>query len=273
MKSISYNIYPFDPYIPTEETMFKSLELNSTLDDSYHLHKIPFAFLINNFGINYVQNLIYSLDSKQKKILVCQHISVHNLKFDSNTIVCTPHSSVADEFISIPHFPVNIDISKKKEDRKNLFGFIGSVHTHITRKAIVKIFPENCFDSNVYWGLEKKEDKEFCEKYIDNLSNSIFSICPRGTGISSVRLFESIAMGSIPIIIADGYKPPLSDLIDWNKFSIFVPENKVRKIKDILENIDKESISSMQKELNHVYSNFFNEKNFFKSVELKLKKT
>lgn len=265
MKSIEYP-YDFDPFIPTEETMFKRLENESSLDDSWELHKIPLAHLINQYGVGFCQILINNLDQDKKKILVCQHILVDQLTIDKNTFIASPHASFSNNVISIPHYPVNA--SEYTSERKKLFGFLGSTTTHYTRKGIVSLFPEFCKDSGVHWGLDLNAPKDITDAFSQELAECHFALCPRGTGISSVRLFEAMAMGTIPVIIADGYRPPLHTFINWNEISVSVPENKIKHIPNILNNFSSGDIETMRSKMKEVYIKYFSPQNFHKSVDL-----
>lgn len=40
------------------------------------------------------------------------------------------------------------------------------------------------------------------------MAQSTFTLCPSGTGPNSIRLWESFANGSIPVVLADSYLPP-----------------------------------------------------------------
>jgi|GEM_PF-2269211 len=265
MKVVEY-LYKKDSYVLTEEAMYSSLEDKSNISDDWTLHKLAVSTVINSLGLYGAQRLISSLDKQEKKIIVCQHVQVAKLKFDSNTIVCTPHATEHDSYISIPHTPENIgqlDIKDKK-----LFGFLGSTATHKTRKTLVKLYPEDCKATNVYWGLDLKNNTLFIDRYIENLASIHFSLCPRGTGISSVRLFESMAMGCIPVIIADGYRPPLSNILNWNDFSVRVKENNLRSLKQMLSEFSENDIASFKSKLNDVYATYFSIENFYKSVVL-----
>lgn len=280
MKILPYN-YPRDPYIPTEETMFNNLEKIDTISDEYILCELPLTHMINTMGVGGTQNEInktmndvsQKYGSAIKKIFICQHILVSNLRFDNNSIVCTPHASLDDDFISIPHFPVNVNESFKREKREMLFSFLGSTTTHEIRRGLSIIYPNNCFSSNHHWGLDHvlQANMDFRERYQKMLGNSIFSICPRGTGISSVRLFESIAMNAIPVIVANGYKPPLHEIINWKEIAVFVPENKIRDIGKMLsEGFSDDRIKGMQNKLQEVYEMYLSPENFHKSIELLL---
>jgi hypothetical protein len=68
------------------------------------------------------------------------------------------------------------------------------------------------------------DDKASIE-FQDSLRNSTFSLCPSGSGPNSIRLWESIGAGSIPVILADTYAPPgPRDL--WERAAVFCAETK-----------------------------------------------
>lgn len=56
------------------------------------------------------------------------------------------------------------------------------------------------------------------------LAESKFSLCPSGTGPNSIRLWESIAFGAIPVILADTWLPP-GDPALWNQAVVFCAED------------------------------------------------
>ena len=82
--------------------------------------------------------------------------------------------------------------------------------------------------ANIY-----KENKKFYVKNLDSMNisyfdsikfkrimrNSIFSLCPRGFGPTSFRLYEAIQMGTIPVYIAEKNEHvlPFANKIDWKK--------------------------------------------------------
>jgi len=78
-------------------------------------------------------------------------------------------------------------------------------------------------------------DQRASIEFQDILSRSIFSLCPSGSGPNSIRLWESIGMGTIPVILSDSYLPP-GNMKLWEEAAIFCPETKdaVRSLPDIL---------------------------------------
>ena len=83
-------------------------------------------------------------------------------------------------------------------------------------------------------------------------------------------MFEAMAMGTIPVIIADGYRPPLPDLIDWDSISVRVPEKKIKHIPKILEEFSEEDIEIMREAMQDAYTKYLSPENFHKSIELAL---
>lgn len=249
----------FCPFINTEKFIIESImnHLNDISDD-YELMPYPLAHWINTTGVNVVNQILQSLHSDRKRVFICQHNLVGDLIFNETDLVFTPHSMESDNFISIPHIAINWNKDYINENKKFKFSFLGSSKTHITRQKLIELYPDNCFDSGQYWGLDKNMTKDFNDKYIKMIGDSYFSLCPRGTGISTVRLFESIYMNSIPIIIADGYKKPIADDIDWNEFSLTIKEQDIYKIEDIINSISDDEIIRMKEKLEFINQNYIN---------------
>ena len=61
------------------------------------------------------------------------------------------------------------------------------------------------------------------------LQESIFSLCPSGFGPNSMRLWESIGWGSIPVVLSGNYLPPGSSAL-WEEATVSCPE----RLEDIL---------------------------------------
>lgn len=75
--------------------------------------------------------------------------------------------------------------------------------------------------------------------YAADLIRSRFILCPRGNGVASIRLFETMQAGRIPVIISDAYVLP--EGIDWPNCSIRVREREIADIPRILRGRDADS--------------------------------
>jgi hypothetical protein len=70
------------------------------------------------------------------------------------------------------------------------------------------------------------------ERYVDLLLSAKFSLCPAGWAGVTFRIYESMALGVCPVILADSFVPPQGP--DWPSFSLRVPENKIGQLESIL---------------------------------------
>jgi len=254
--------------VPTEKTIGKQLlEYGS---DKYRLIDFCLSDKILEVGVNGLQNVIDSVTEKRNKniIFLCQHLYVNKLNFYGN-VIASPHAYSHEGIVSVPHYPLKLrEIDDNVFINKDiLFSFKGYLQTHKCREGLRKLYPNNVHPIRC-WGVGLPETKD---EYLDMFERSKFSICPRGTGISSIRLYESINMGSVPIIVANGFKKPLDFIIDWDEFSITINENKINSIGDVLKNISDDKYSQMRKRLIDVKYEYFSIPNLYKSITLKLK--
>ncbi|WZO98614.1 exostosin family protein [Isosphaeraceae bacterium EP7] len=77
--------------------------------------------------------------------------------------------------------------------------------------------------------------------YVEMTLASKFSLCPRGTGSSSFRVFESLEMGRAPIIVSDAWVEP--DGIDWGRCSLRIREDQIDRIPAILREREADAVA------------------------------
>lgn len=76
----------------------------------------------------------------------------------------------------------------------------------------------------------KKTEREF----YDNMLNSNYVICIRGAGNFSVRLYETLAMGRIPVFVNTDCLLPLPEAIDWKKHVVWVEFNELDRLEELV---------------------------------------
>lgn len=136
-------------------------------------------------------------------------------------------------------------ITRPHAERDLLFSFVGSAANHPVREEIVALEHPNTLlrdvsgDARSVWAQGKKAVDGFLTDYSTVLSRSRFSLCPRGIGTSSIRLFESMRFGVAPVIISDGWVAPTGP--DWDSFSIRIRERAVRHLPRLVEEHDGRS--------------------------------
>lgn len=123
---------------------------------------------------------------------------------------------------------------------KYLYAFRGGA-TSWLRKRLFKMLPrlaDNFIaESNTYyhWSIDedyKATKADLQKEYANLLMESLFFLCPRGAGSSSIRLFEVMEAGRVPVIISDDWIPVAG--FNWDEFSIRVAEKDIEEIDSII---------------------------------------
>jgi len=139
------------------------------------------------------------------------------------------------------------DVRVRLKDLANLPGF------QIEIKDLWH-FNKVVYNFQVNGNFEYKDSVQMNEAYQYNqtLSNSLFSLCPAGAGPNSLRLWESLAIGSIPVNLSDRLQLPSLSMIDsgqklrWEDAIIFHAENELHTLEDRLRSISPEKLQAMQ---------------------------
>lgn len=157
--------------------------------------------------------------------------------------------------------------STKSPSKEYLFSFIGRNSNPIRgllfkqrfSRQDVYIEDSSCFD--LYANPPDKHERQ--KHYVDILTKSKFSLCPRGWGTSSIRLFESMELGISPIIISDDWIPPMEP--KWNLFSVRIKEKHITEIDKIIISYES-SFAEMGNIARIEYNKYFSDENYFNYV-------
>ncbi len=63
-------------------------------------------------------------------------------------------------------------------------------------------------------------------RYVKNIADNHYTICVRGAGNYSIRFYDCLAAGRIPILLDTDTEMPLASLIDWDKHIIRILPGK-----------------------------------------------
>ncbi|XP_073023739.1 probable glucuronoxylan glucuronosyltransferase IRX7 [Primulina eburnea] len=78
---------------------------------------------------------------------------------------------------------------------------------------------------------------------------SKFCLCPLGWAPWSPRLVESVVLGCVPVIIADGIRLPFPSAVPWAEISLTVAENDVGNLGRVLEHVAATNLTRIQRNL------------------------
>ena len=143
--------------------------------------------------------------------------------------------------------------------------FQGTFVTHPIRKRIPSIMARCqkeglhcCWQETSDFYRKVPEHWKLRNSYLRLMQNSKFVLCPRGWGHNSIRFFETIALGRIPVLISDRLRLPLEDMIEYNRFVVRVPEGDVRRTGEyIREFLGAHDLGESSLLAQHVHREYF----------------
>lgn len=245
MHSYLTHLFPKD-LVPTEQTVFETLS-QYPLKQAVNYLAVPWAVLINTRQLKRAPKI-----KLKGGFTVCQHIRFEKiipiLKRIGIDTLFTPHVPKGKKYSGItvlpfPHFPKHAPQPAQYKDI--LYSFIG-FNSHPTRKKLFSIqHPDNTLiKERKIWHFYSNEEAKKLE-YLDILARSRFSICPRGTGASTLRFWESLTAGAIPVTISDAQWLP--NCFDWHHCIIQITESDIEKISTIIAAIPEKQEKKMRK--------------------------
>jgi hypothetical protein len=230
---------------------------------------------------------------------VVQHIQfkqyLHLFKKFNIKYVFTPHKMIGDELLEKEYDIFIIPISLFPKQNNNLKSIIPIMERLFLTSFVGQVFHENMisnireeiynhfkdktdcyvnkkelwhYQTAVYNIILNKDEKDLIEndfKYKQILINSQFSLCPLGTGPNSIRLWESLSFGSVPVILSDKLVLPYLN-INYEDYFIFWKEADIDKLYDYLLNFDKKKLTNMSKKCIELYQTYFSELNMHKPI-------
>ena len=107
-------------------------------------------------------------------------------------------------------------------------------------------------------------------EYIDNILNSDFVLAVKGDGNFSLRFYEALSLGRIPLLVDTDCVLPLEDKINYNDFAVFIPWRDIDKIDVILrefyDKLSPDKFLEMQRKAREAFKNYLRIDAFFKIV-------
>ncbi|XP_023738104.1 probable glucuronoxylan glucuronosyltransferase F8H [Lactuca sativa] len=163
---------------------------------------------------------------------------------DAEHVVIPPYVSPEKVQSTLSQSPIN--------GRRDIFAFF---------RGKMEVHPKNVsgrfYSKRVRTEILQKygSDRRFYLKrhrfagYQSEIVRSVFCLCPLGWAPWSPRLVEAVALGCVPVIIADGIRLPLESAVPWPEISLTVEEKDVGNLAGILDYVASTNLSSIQQNL------------------------
>jgi len=168
-----------------------------------------------------LSDLIELSEKYNKKILLFYNDdddSIFNFKNSLIFRTSIYDSKKPNNYFSVPAFcndlKKEINYFYREKNETPTIGFCGAI-THNLRKITIENLnntplPKNFLIRYNFWGGDVWGEK-IREEYINNTLNSDFVICVRGAGNFSYRLYETLCLGRIPLIINTDISLPFNE--------------------------------------------------------------
>jgi hypothetical protein len=112
--------------------------------------------------------------------------------------------------------------------------------------------------------------ENFKREYFDNIVNSDYVVCGRGNGNFSYRLYETLALGRIPIFIDTDAALPLQDRIDWKKYCVWIDESQLsaidRIVADFHNGLSDKQFEQLQRDCRRLWEEYLRPEGYFREV-------
>jgi len=148
-----------------------------------------------------------------------------------------------------------------KPHKKFTASFVGKLNTHPIRKEVYNALADR---PDVFF-FDGNKGVKF---YTRTMLKSYISLSPRGKGMGSFRLYESLFLGITPLVIGDFDSRPFRKWINWDEFSFFT--SKIEDVKNIIEDNSPEVLIEMGDQAKKVYSEKLDFQKWCQYVWLKL---
>ena len=182
--------------------------------------------LVNLFGL---QKIVTNKKSVKPKIGFCGHATASKSTYTKQTIkfilenmkrfLSDPFCKDYEKFFQSGFKRYQI-LKKIEKDDRFLTSFI--------------------FRDQYRAGAKNKREREITTRdHYNNIINSDYTICIRGTGNFSIRFYETLMMGRIPILIDTDCILPFTKMINWDKHILIVDWNDLDNFSDIVLDFHK----------------------------------
>lgn len=143
--------------------------------------------------------------------------------------------------LSVPYVqklrPSELHLDGQDEPIEHLYSFAGSVYTHQLRERLMRLRDDQALlrdtgdratADHLTFHASEEEKRERRQSYDLSIAQSAFVLCPRGVSPASVRFYETLRAGRVPVVISDDWVLPAGP--DWDDFVLRIPEAEVESL-------------------------------------------
>jgi hypothetical protein len=124
-------------------------------------------------------------------------------------------------------------------------------------------------------GVKSIEEREkTTQVFYKNINENLYTFCSRGTGNFSVRFYETLAMGRIPVVIDTDCRFPFYQSINWKDHCVLISENETHRMEEKIisfhTNNSTEQLIAIQQNNRMIWEKYLTKGTYFKEFALYL---
>mgnify|MGYP003672908732 CR=1 FL=1 len=125
-------------------------------------------------------------------------------------------------------------------------------------------------------GVTSKAEKELTtQEFYNNMYTNAYTFCSRGVGNFSVRFYETLAMGRIPVLIDTDSKLPLEHQINWSYHVCIVKESDIDNLPELVAKFHNqftaETFEALQRDNRRLWQEKLERIAYFKTIHNNIK--
>lgn len=266
-------------------------ELNRFIDKALALNKKVWVYAAGDFGITFRKDVtVFRLGGFKSKLSENEEILPSFVSDAYSTILTNKWKplpkSIKPEIGFVGHannskiklvkeFVLHFKFALNRKINTSLGDYQSFYPSSLKRFEILeKLKKSDAISTNFIFrelyraGVKTEEDKQKTSlEFFTNIENNLYTVCIRGAGNFSVRLYETLMMGRIPVVIASDAKLPLENYINWEKHLVITnSENILKDLVVFHEKSSNEALIEIQKNNRELMLGLFQRVNYFAAL-------
>lgn len=160
---------------------------------------------------------------------------------------------------SFERFDEKFDVIKSGDQPS--IGFCGYYIVNTKRRdTLFHLQRDKNLNTNFIWRLfdnGRDVDQDTAKKeFTENMKSNAFNVCMSGAGNFSIRFYQTLSCGRVPVLVDTDCAFPFDDVLDYSEFCI-IAENNEDLSNQILRKWNDGSYLDMQNRAYEVYQDYF----------------
>jgi hypothetical protein len=264
---------PYPPYHKGDylEDFFIKKIVKENLQFKRHFIGISWTTLYCTYNVQGLQEYLNNLPRDLQYFTVSQHDDAPAHQLPPDTLCFSAGGrKKGKNIIPIPlacsPIPYKFDTNIPKE---YLATFVGS-NTHTIRQELYEKYKDSANIKIFLKGWSSQVILDEFYFFLQTTLKSKFCLCPRGYGLNSFRLYESMQLGCIPVIITDDFYLPWKDELNWEDFSVLINKDQIKDLEKILLEYNDDNIFQMKKNMKENYKKYFTLEGLYDNITKRL---